>query len=129
MIPRAAFPKAKVGFMVRESSSVNGNKQRRDSRVVVPERCKEKVSGLAGDLGTVFRQKAPDQGVRIICGSRGSYPHESDAIGLLLSAWNRLPQAEKDRLITEYVDGYIGGIKTSKPELLCAALGGDTHEQ
>jgi len=112
-----------------EKSSAKGDRLHHDSRVVVPEGCKEKESGLAGDLGTIFRQETPDRGVRVLRGTRGSYPVESDAIGLLLSAWDRLPQAEKDRLLTEYVNGYIDEIRTNKPDMLCAAIERGTHGQ
>jgi hypothetical protein len=115
-------------FMVQESS-VNTNRRRRESvsRVMVLEESKDKVGDLVWNLGTVFKQRAPEQGVRVVCGSKGSYPHESHVVELIFNAWNRLPQAEKDMIIVEYVDGYISKIKTSRPRLLQTTPGVGAH--
>lgn len=109
-------------------SSVNKSR-RHDVAVRVLEGSKNKVGILVSDLGTVFRQKAPGQGVRVLRGSKGSCPHEVHVVDLLLGIWDRLSQTKKDTMMAEYMDGYIGRIKIDRPKVLQTTLGAGAHEQ
>jgi hypothetical protein len=122
---------AKVGIMVQEALSVNKDRHHDEkmTKVRVLEDSRDKVINLVRELGTVFRQKAPAQGVRVIYGSRGSHPHSVHVVDLLLGAWDRLPQTEKDKMLAEYADGYISQIRMGRPNLLQATAGVSVHEQ
>jgi len=80
----------------------------------------DRIYSLVEELGTVFRQKAPEHNVRVLRGSNGSHPNSIHVVEMLVKAWDTLALDKewKDRILSDYADDYIKRIKEKKPELV-----------
>ena len=80
----------------------------------------DRIYSLVEELGLAFRQKAPEHNVRILRGSKGSHPNSIHVVEMLVRVWDTLALDKewKDRILSDYADDYIEGIKEKKPELV-----------
>ena len=80
----------------------------------------DRIYSLVEELGIAFRQKATENNIRILRGSKGTHPNSIHVVELLVSVWDKLALDKewKDRILSEYADEYIERIKEKKPELV-----------
>ena len=78
----------------------------------------DRIYSLVEELGTFFRQKAPEHNVRILRGSKGSHPNSIHVVEMLVRVWDMLALDKewKDRILSDYADDYIERIKEKKPD-------------
>ena len=79
---------------------------------------RDRVVVLVGELGIVFENKATLQSVRILNGSRGTYPKATDAVEMLYGLWKGLSPEMKAKLMSDFTDAYIAEIKKNRPEAM-----------
>ena len=80
----------------------------------------DRIYSLVEELGTFFRQKAPEHNVRVLRGSKGSHPNSIHVVEMLVSVWDMLALDKewKDRILSDYADEYIERIMEKRPELV-----------
>jgi hypothetical protein len=78
----------------------------------------DKIYSLVEELGTVFRQKAPEHNIRVLHGSKGSHPNSIHVVEMLVKVWDilALNKEWKDKILSDYADEYIEQIKEKKPD-------------
>jgi hypothetical protein len=106
---------------------MTGTNDRRVKRRSADETCirafvssSDRIYSLVEELGTVFREKAPEHNVRVLRGSKGSHPNSIHVVEMLVKVWDTLALDKewKDRILSDYTDDYIKRIKERKPELV-----------